>query len=162
MVGYPQSLTDPSFRGQILVLTYPLIGNYGVPSRDTKDPILEELPAYFESNEIHIAGLVVASYAGEDYSHHLAASSLGVWLKENNVAAIQSVDTRLLTKSIRDKGSMLARMRLENVVTNGTTNQESLISHDHQETATNYQLVPWDNPNQRNLVAEGTKIPLTQ
>ncbi|KAM0717434.1 hypothetical protein Q7P37_007286 [Cladosporium fusiforme] len=70
MVGYPESITDPSYRGQILVITFPLVGNYGVPSRETRDPILPDLPAHFEAHQIHIAGLVVASYCGEDYSHY--------------------------------------------------------------------------------------------
>src|ERR1700729_2845285 len=87
MVGYPESLTDPSYRGQILVLTFPLVGNYGVPSRTVMDELLEDLPKHFESSEIHIAGLVTASYSGEDYSHYLAQSSLGSWLKENGVPA---------------------------------------------------------------------------
>ncbi|KAK0946315.1 Carbamoyl-phosphate synthase [Friedmanniomyces endolithicus] len=114
MVGYPESLTDPSYRGQILVITFPLIGNYGVPSREERDPVLEELPAHFEAAEIHIAGLIVATYAGEAYSHHLAGSSLGKWLKEQNVPAICGVDTRALTKRIRDQGSMLGRLLMQN------------------------------------------------
>ncbi|KAK4544374.1 hypothetical protein LTR36_004265 [Oleoguttula mirabilis] len=114
MVGYPESITDPSYRGQILVITFPLIGNYGVPPREDRDAILEDLPAHFEAAEIHIAGLVVASYAGEDYSHHLASSSLGTWLKEQNVPAICGVDTRALTKRIRDQGSMLGRLLMQN------------------------------------------------
>jgi len=113
MVGYPESITDPSYRGQILVVTFPLIGNYGVPSREDRDEILKDLPAHFEAAEIHIAGLVVASYAGEDYSHHLANSSLGTWLKEQNVPAVCGVDTRALTKRIREKGSMLGRLLLQ-------------------------------------------------
>ena len=103
MVGYPESITDPSYRGQILVITFPLVGNYGVPSREDRDAILKDVPSHFESSEIHIAGLVVASYSGEDYSHHLATSSLGTWLKEQNVPAIYGVDTRALTKRIRGK-----------------------------------------------------------
>ncbi|KAK0289966.1 Carbamoyl-phosphate synthase [Friedmanniomyces endolithicus] len=114
MVGYPESLTDPSYRGQILVITFPLIGNYGVPSREERDPVLEELPAHFEAAEIHIAGLIVATYAGEAYSHHLAGSSLGKWLKEQNVPAICGVDTRALTKRIRDQGSLLGRLLMQN------------------------------------------------
>ncbi|KAL8990948.1 MAG: hypothetical protein Q9169_007984, partial [Polycauliona sp. 2 TL-2023] len=88
MVGYPESITDPSYRGQILVVTFPLVGNYGVPSRETRDEILEGLPAYFEASRIHISALVVASYSGEHYSHHLATSSLGTWLKEQGVPAM--------------------------------------------------------------------------
>ena len=113
MVGYPESITDPSYRGQILVITFPLVGNYGVPSREVKDAVLQDLPAYFEASEIHIAGLVVASYCGEDYSHYLAKSSLGSWLREQNVPAICGVDTRALTKRIRKKGSMLGRLVMQ-------------------------------------------------
>jgi len=113
MVGYPESITDPSYRGQILVITFPLVGNYGVPSRKDRDEILKDLPAHFEAAEIHIAGLVVASYAGEDYSHYLADSSLGKWLQEQNVPALCGVDTRALTKRLREKGSMLGRLLVQ-------------------------------------------------
>ncbi|KAF2719359.1 bifunctional carbamoylphosphate synthetase/aspartate transcarbamylase [Polychaeton citri CBS 116435] len=113
MVGYPESITDPSYRGQILVITFPLVGNYGVPSREDRDALLGELPAHFESSQIHIAGLVVASYSGEDYSHYLAKTSLGAWLKEQNVPAISGVDTRALTKRIREEGSMLGRLLMQ-------------------------------------------------
>ena len=103
MVGYPESITDPSYEGQILVITYPLVGNYGVPDRELKDDDYEPaLPKYFESNQIHIAGLVVAHYT-EEFSHWLAKSSLGQWLKEQNIPAIYGVDTRALTKRLREK-----------------------------------------------------------
>lgn len=137
MVGYPESITDPSYRGQILVITFPLVGNYGVPSREDRDAILQDVPAHFESSEIHIAGLVVASYSGEDYSHHLATSSLGTWLKEQNVPAICGVDTRALTKRIRDKGSMLGRLLMQtgterrsvnNVAASGTQTPNGLAT----------------------------------
>ena len=108
MVGYTESLTDPSYEGQILVLTYPLIGNYGVPARpETADP--EKIPDEFESSRIHVAAVVVGYYS-EDYSHFLASSSLGQWLKESGVPAIYGVDTRALTKKLREKGSTLARV----------------------------------------------------
>lgn len=113
MVGYPESITDPSYRGQILVITFPLVGNYGVPSREDMDAVLKDIPAHFEASEIHIAGLIVASYAGEDFSHYLAKSSLGAWLKEQNVPAMFGVDTRALTKRIREQGSMLGRLLLQ-------------------------------------------------
>lgn len=113
MVGYPESITDPSYRGQILVITFPLVGNYGVPSREERDALLQDLPAHFEASEIHIAGLIVASYCGEDYSHYLATSSLGTWLKEQNVPAVYGVDTRALTKKIREQGSMLGRLLMQ-------------------------------------------------
>ena len=81
MVGYPEAITDPSYEGQILVITYPLVGNYGVPDPSLRDEFVEDLPRYFESNRIHVAGLVVAHYT-EDYSHYLANSSLSQWLKK--------------------------------------------------------------------------------
>ena len=107
MVGYTESLTDPSYEGQILILTYPLVGNYGVPSRF--HDLLEAVPAHFESSRIHVAALVVGYYS-EDFSHFLAHSSLGTWLKENDVPALCGVDTRALTKRIRAKGVMLGRL----------------------------------------------------
>jgi carbamoyl-phosphate synthase/aspartate carbamoyltransferase len=69
----------------------------------------DDLPAHFESSRIHIAGLVVGYYS-EDFSHFLAQSSLGAWLKENDVPALCGVDTRALTKRIRAKGAMLGRL----------------------------------------------------
>ncbi len=98
MTGYVESLTDPSFAGQILVCTYPLIGNYGVP-----------LATMFESDKIHVAGLVVTEYS-EKYSHHDAVQSLASWLKANKVPAITGVDTRAITKKLRERGVMLGAL----------------------------------------------------
>lgn len=159
MVGYPESITDPSYRGQVLVITFPLVGNYGVPSREERDKLLTDLPAYFEAEEIHIAGLVVASYSGEDYSHHLATSSLGKWLKEQGVPAITGVDTRALTKRIREEGSMLGRLLLRKSpatrLTNGEANTKSLTNGTVAEDwRAEYEEIPWVDPNVKNLVAE--------
>jgi len=107
MVGYPEALTDPSFSGQILVLAYPLIGNYGVPSTEELDEF--GLHKYLESNRIHIAGLVVADYS-PDYSHWSAVKSLGDWLRAEGIPAITGVDTRMLVKKIRDGGAMLGKI----------------------------------------------------
>ena len=106
MVGYPESLTDPSYRGQILVLTYPLTGNYGVPEfvRDEYG-----LPVGFESDRIQAAALIVSEHA-EHYSHHTARRSLEAWLDQEGIPAISGIDTRALTKRLRDKGSMLGRI----------------------------------------------------
>lgn len=98
MTGYVESLTDPSFAGQILVCTYPLIGNYGVPSPET-----------FESGKIQVAGLVVSEYS-EGYSHHDAERSLGEWLKASKVPALSGVDTRAITKRLRERGAMLGQL----------------------------------------------------
>lgn len=156
MVGYPESITDPSYRGQILVITFPLVGNYGVPSRETMDELLGDLPAHFESSEIHIAGLVTASYAGEDFSHFLAESSLGTWLKEQGVPAIYGVDTRALTKRIRTQGSMLGRLRLQSkpALVNGDVNGQSDVAP-LDTSNVEFEPVEWHNPNEKNLVAEG-------
>jgi carbamoyl-phosphate synthase small subunit len=109
MVGYPESMTDPSYSGQIMVLTYPLVGNYGVPSFNVKDG----LPQYFESENIQISGLVVAENSNE-YSHWNASSSLSEWLCANKVPGIEGIDTRCLTKKLRERGTMLSKIVLEN------------------------------------------------
>ena len=149
MVGYPESITDPSYRGQILVITFPLVGNYGVPSRDEKDAVLPDLPAYFEAAEIHIAGLVVASYSGQDYSHYLAESSLGTWLKEQNVPAICGVDTRALTKRIREKGSMLGRLLMQT----GTHRESNGVLSPSGAVTPNGIMTPAKTPSPPNLNA---------
>ncbi|KAF2797829.1 aspartate carbamoyltransferase [Melanomma pulvis-pyrius CBS 109.77] len=165
MVGYPESITDPSYRGQILVMTFPLVGNYGVPSREQMDSLLEDLPAHFEAKEIHIAGLVVASYSGEQYSHHLATSSLGTWLKEQGVPAITGVDTRALTKRIREEGSMLGRLLrrtspspVSTALTNGAVDTRTLangtVEDEEEDWRSNFEQIEWVDPNKKNLVAE--------
>ncbi len=117
MVGYTEALTDPSYRGQILVLTYPLIGNYGVPTTtitsdgEDEDTVVPELPSYVESSTIHIAGLIVSSYSWQ-HSHWAAKQSLSEWLQQYNVPAIYNVDTRALTKKLRDYGSILGRIEV--------------------------------------------------
>jgi carbamoyl-phosphate synthase small subunit len=105
MTGYPESLSDPSYRGQILVLTYPLIGNYGVP----KDIIENNLPKFFESSKVQISGLIIANYSSE-YNHWNATKSLGDWLNENQVPGMFGVDTRALTKLIREKGALKGKL----------------------------------------------------
>ena len=158
MVGYPEAITDPSYRGQILVITFPLIGNYGVPSREERDALLGDLPAFFEAGEIHVAGLIVASYCGEDYSHHLAKSSLGTWLDEQGVPAMQGVDTRALTKRIRQEGSMLGKI----LVADGTyadtlTNGDTGISAPWRSEP-GFERLDWVDPNAKNLVADGEHV----
>ncbi|MBS3101981.1 glutamine-hydrolyzing carbamoyl-phosphate synthase small subunit [Candidatus Woesearchaeota archaeon] len=106
MVGYNESLTDPSYKGQILCLTYPLIGNYGVPSWE-KD--IYGIPRHFESSRIQVQALVVSDYSF-DYSHWNAAKSLAEWLKDENIPGIYGIDTRALTKKLREKGAMLGKV----------------------------------------------------
>lgn len=108
MTGYPESLTDPSYRGQILVTTYPILGNYGVPPRREKDDVSE----YYESDEIHVKAIVCQDYSF-DHSHWQADRSLGDWLREEGVPGIYGIDTRALTKHLRERGSMLGKILIE-------------------------------------------------
>lgn len=105
MSGYPESLTDPSYSGQIMVLTYPLIGNYGVPARSFSG----KLSTFLESEKIHADGIIVSDYS-ENYSHWNATESLGEWLKQEKITGITGIDTRELTKLLREKGSMIGKI----------------------------------------------------
>jgi carbamoyl-phosphate synthase small subunit len=102
MVGYPEQLTDATYSGQILCLTYPLIGNYGVPSEEL---LAEKLSRNFESDRIHPKGLIIFDYC-EDYSNWEAEKSLEQWMNEQGLTGIYGIDTRELTKILRDKGAM--------------------------------------------------------
>lgn len=133
MVGYPESLTDPSYRGQILVLTYPLIGNYGVPDYEKEDNLFK----FFESDKIQVQGLVISDYS-KNYSHWNAKKSLSNWMKEHKIPGIYNVDTRELTKKLRENGTLLGKIVCGN---------EKLYFAD---------------PNKRNLVSEiSCKEPIT-
>src|SRR5690242_20650958 len=102
MTGYVETLTDPSYRGQILVSTYPLVGNYGVPAARKQGSI--DRP--YESDRIQVQGLVVQTYI-DHHSHHDAARSLSDWLAAEHVPAITGIDTRTLTRRLRERGTML-------------------------------------------------------
>ena len=109
MVGYPESLTDPSYAGQILILTYPLVGNYGVPPYRLDDA---GLPVGFESERIQASGLIVWEHS-ERYSHYAASRSLDDWLRGEGIPALAGIDTRALTKRLRSTGTMLGAIELE-------------------------------------------------
>ena len=106
MTGYPESLTDPSYAGQIIVLTYPLVGNYGVPSFQFEP---NGLATFMESDKIHATALIVADYCDE-YSHWNAKESLSDWLRREHVPGITGIDTRQLTKVLREHGVMMGRI----------------------------------------------------
>lgn len=110
LVGYPESMSDPSYTGQILVFTQPLIGNYGVPSTEARDQF--NLLRFFESPHAHVTGIVVAEYAYE-HSHWTAVESLGSWCKREGVAAITGVDTREIVQYLRERGSSLGRITVQ-------------------------------------------------
>ena len=121
MTGYPESLTDPSYAGQILVTTYPLIGNYGVPDTGLGE---NGLPLFMESEKIHAKALIVADYS-EQYSHWNAKESLASWLKREKIPAITGIDTRRLTKVLRESGVMMGRIEIEGAaISSQQTEQE--------------------------------------
>ncbi|HAE87268.1 TPA: carbamoyl-phosphate synthase (glutamine-hydrolyzing) small subunit [Candidatus Marinimicrobia bacterium] len=108
MTGYPESLTDPSYKGQILVSTYPLIGNYGVPAPEEK----EGLHIYYESDRIHVSALIISDYSF-NYHHWNATKSLQDWLVEHKIPGVYDVDTRALTQILREKGTMLGKILID-------------------------------------------------
>lgn len=109
MTGYPESLTDPSYAGQLMVLTYPLVGNYGVPPFSIEE---NDLPTFMESEKIHAEAIIVSDYS-EEYSHWNAVESLGDWLKREMIPGITGIDTRALTKKIREHGVMMGRILID-------------------------------------------------
>ena len=106
MVGYPESLTDPSYAGQILTITFPLVGNYGVPSDELDE---NGISKFLESEKIQVEGLIISDFSFE-YSHWNAVKSLGDWLKEHKIPGIYGIDTRELTKLVREKGAMKGKL----------------------------------------------------
>ena len=100
MTGYPESLTDPSYEGQILVTTYPILGNYGVPP-ETTEP--DNVSRYLESSRIHCRAIIAQDYSWEP-SHWLATRSLHQWLRDEKKPGLYGIDTRALTKHLREKG----------------------------------------------------------
>lgn len=121
MVGYPESLTDPSYYGQILVFTYPLIGNYGVPKNNFA---VED--GFFESHRVQVSGLIVSEYSVK-YSHWQAERSISDWLKAANVPALTGIDTRHLTQILRDKGSMLGKIIMDRDIDFYDPNHENVV-----------------------------------
>ena len=106
MMGYPESLTDPSYAGQLMVLTYPLVGNCGVPPFTFEE---NGLPTFMESDKIHASAIIVSDYC-EEYSHWNATESLAAWLKREKVPGITGIDTRELTKVLRSHGVMMGKI----------------------------------------------------
>jgi carbamoyl-phosphate synthase small subunit len=111
MTGYPESLTDPSYAGQLMVLTYPLVGNYGVPPR-TFHP--DGISVFMESEKIHTDAIIIGDYS-HDCSHWNALGSLSEWLRDEKITGLYGVDTRAITKILREKGSMKGKIVLDDV-----------------------------------------------
>ena len=114
MMGYPESLTDPSYAGQLVTLTFPLVGNYGVPPFTFG---AEGLPTFMESDHIHASAIIVSDYS-EQYSHWNANESLAEWLKREQVPGISGIDTRELTKVLREHGVMMGQIIFDDDPTN--------------------------------------------
>ncbi len=129
MTGYPESLTDPSYQGQILVATYPLVGNYGVPGSEAELDLLK----HYESEKIAVKGFIISDYSNE-FSHWNAEQSLGDWMKSQNIPGIYGIDTRELTQVLRESGTMLGKI--------------VCAGHD----------VDWYDPDKDNLVAQVSPV----
>ena len=125
MTGYPESLTDPSYAGQLMTLTYPLVGNYGVPPFTFAE---NGLPRFMESEKIHAEAIIVSDYS-ENYSHWNAVESLGDWLKREQVPGITGIDTRALTKALREHGVMMGKIVFDDEPDNIPTAQYAGVNY---------------------------------
>src|SRR3990167_9286594 len=141
MVGYEQSLTDPSYAGQILVFTYPLIGNWGVPKKE-----------YWESEKIQVQGVIISDLATNP-NHHLMQKTLDSWLKEEKIPGIFGIDTRKLTQKLREKGVMLGKIVVDNKnIDFWDPNSENLVAKVSPEKVKVYKnsgRQSWKGPRQR-------------
>ncbi|CAL8100609.1 unnamed protein product [Orchesella dallaii] len=146
MVGYAESLTDPSYCSQILVLTYPLIGNYGIPAADEDE---HGIPRWFESNKIWASGLIVGEVC-EEPSHWNMAKTLSTWMAEQNVPGIYGIDTRQLTKHMRNKGTLLGKVIVE--ATDVSTSADNAFEGNNGLITAND--LPFKDPSLINLVQE--------
>lgn len=126
MMGYPESLTDPSYAGQLMTLTYPLVGNYGVPRFSFEE---NGLPTFMESDKIYASAIIVSDYS-EEYSHWNAHESLADWLKREKVPGVTGIDTRQLTKVLREHGVMMGTIKPIDAI-------------DIMETIENYSTINW-------------------
>ena len=116
MVGYPESLTDPSFTGQILIMTYPIIGNYGVPNQ-----------TLWEDDRIHVAGIIISNYV-DTPSHVQSRMTLSMWLHDEKIPALEIKDTRLLTQHIRTHGTMLGKIVFDTDIPFYDPNNDNLVA----------------------------------
>ncbi|MDO8487126.1 MAG: glutamine-hydrolyzing carbamoyl-phosphate synthase small subunit [Candidatus Curtissbacteria bacterium] len=145
MVGYDQSLTDPSYKGQILTFTYPLVGNWGVPPKD-----------FWESEKVHVSGLIISDLT-EKPSHWQSTQTLDSWLKQQNVPGIWGIDTRRLTQKLRDHGVMLGKIvvgRKDARLPATAAPPDFELTKSSRAGAGNVGQVKIEDPNLRNLVAE--------
>ena len=148
MVGYPESLTDPSYSGQILCVTYPIIGNYGVPAEIKENGISK----FYESDKIHARALIISDYSF-DYSHWEAVKSLDEWLKEEKIPGIFGVDTRELTKILREEGAMLGKIVPEGM--DGSFEIPDPNLQNQVDIVSCKEIIDYGDPTSRNAAAAG-------
>lgn len=156
MTGYTESLTDATYAGQILVLTYPLVGNYGVPSHEVKEYGLEK---FFESDKIQVRGLIVTDYS-EEYSHWNAVETLDKWMKREQIPGITGIDTRALTKTLRENGVISGQIIIGN--DNPQSQTENYEANNYVETVSCKQVIRYNESANKKVVLVdcGTKYSL--
>ena len=140
MMGYPESLTDPSYAGQLLTITYPLVGNYGVPPFSVEP---DGLATFMESDRIYAKALIVSDYT-ENYSHWNACESLGDWLKREQVPGVTGIDTRQLTKVLREHGVMMGKLVFsDSAVSLGSVSENQANDSSEADVTEDYGSVNW-------------------
>jgi carbamoyl-phosphate synthase small subunit len=157
VTGYEETLTDPSYKGQILVFTQPLIGNYGIPDDSLKDEY--NILQFFESNNIHVQGIIVSEYS-EKHSHWKAKQSLHDWMVKHSIPGISGIDTRAITQILREEGSVLGKIVQQSQQDSTTDILQSQI-YNHTLDMTQFDASWFQtlfkntiDPNTNNLVAE--------
>lgn len=155
MTGYPESLTDPSYAGQLMTLTYPLAGNYGVPPF-TMEP--NGLPAFMESERIHAEAIIVSDYS-EEYSHWNATESLAEWLKREQVPGITGIDTRELTKVLREHGVMMGRIVFDAAIDDEQVTMDSYEAVNYVDKVSCKEIIVYSDTESRTFSAS---LPATQ
>ena len=155
MTGYPESLTDPSYAGQLMTLTYPLAGNYGVPPF-TMEP--NGLPTFMESERIHAEAIIVSDYS-EEYSHWNATESLAEWLKREQVPGITGIDTRELTKVLREHGVMMGRIVFDAAADNEQVTMDSYEAVNYVDKVSCKEIIVYSDTESRTFSAS---LPATQ
>ena len=158
MTGYPESLTDPSYAGQLMTLTYPLVGNYGVPPFTFES---NGLATFMESERIHAEAIIVSDYS-EEYSHWNAVESLADWLKREQVPGITGIDTRELTKVLREHGVMMGKIVFDSgqlTIDNGQLTVDSYENINYVDKVSCKEIIVYANGESRSFSID---LPLAQ
>ncbi|MDR1814595.1 MAG: glutamine-hydrolyzing carbamoyl-phosphate synthase small subunit [Tannerella sp.] len=149
MSGYPESLTDPSYAGQMMVLTYPLIGNYGAPVRTLLD---NGVSRFMESERIHVEAMIISDYSYE-CSHWNAETTLSDWLRSENIPGLCGIDTRALTKRLRERGVMMGRIEVGSGETGGGVETDGFTPSEAVSNVSNVHASVYSSINYVNEVS---------